>query len=258
MQAIIPESEALVEDEQRASTLEPGRCNCRRCSIPCRHTKKNGRESAYVEITSADVDWIAHDYTLLDIWCLTFVRGLDETEALRRVGVKEGSIGPLTHGELMNEWPFPPIPNKVLAGRLGGWIVLVEVFGWKAWEALQVLSAETEAVSVRRNDHATDSFAYAIDGKLVTSFDPMSPESRWGSDPNRLVDLMREVGLEPAYEPSLEDDEEDEQNEAVRLNRPTLDGALMLAARLTGVVLTPEVLSGPLLGADVATHRSQD
>ncbi|GII05250.1 DUF6461 domain-containing protein [Planobispora takensis] len=160
-----------------------------------------------MEIMYADVDWLAHGDALLGVWCLTFVRGLDEVEALQRVGIEEGSVRPLTHGELMDEWQFPPTPNKVLAGRLGGWTVLIEVCAWAALDAFQALSAGTEAVSVRRHDHATDSFAYAVDGELATAFDPLLPGWRWGSDPDRLMDPMREVGFDPAYEPSLEDDE---------------------------------------------------
>lgn len=63
-----------------------------------------------MEVTYDDVAWLARDYSLLGIWCLTFVRELDEAAALRRVGVEEGSIRPLTYGELMDEWPFPPTP----------------------------------------------------------------------------------------------------------------------------------------------------
>ncbi|WP_440098091.1 DUF6461 domain-containing protein [Streptosporangium sp. H16] len=207
-----------------------------------------------MKITRDDVAWLARDYALLGIWCLTFVRGLDEAEAFRRVGVEEGSIRSLTHEELMNAWPFPPTPNKILAGHLDGWTVLVEVFGRKSLDALQALSVGTEAVSVQRHDDAAGCFAYAVDGEHVTAFDPIDPTERSGSDPDRLVDLMRDVGFDPAYELSIEDDEENEEG---RFDRPAVDGALMLAARLTGVVLTPDVLNGPLLGADVTVHRSQ-
>ncbi|MEW9533906.1 DUF6461 domain-containing protein [Microbispora sp. NPDC049125] len=135
--------------------------------------------------------------------------------------------------------------------------MLIEVFGWKALDALQALSVGTEAVSVRRHDDSSDRFAYAVDGEQVTAFDPMIPAWRYGTDPDRLVELMRDVGFDPAYEPSVEDDEADE-NEEGSFDRPTVDGALMLAARLTGVILTPDVLDGPLLGADIADHWSQD
>ncbi len=38
-----------------------------------------------MKISHADVAWLANDHGLGDLRCLTFVRGLDEAEALRRV-----------------------------------------------------------------------------------------------------------------------------------------------------------------------------
>ncbi|WP_406319125.1 DUF6461 domain-containing protein [Streptosporangium sp. NBC_01639] len=139
-------------------------------------------------------------------------------------------------------------PDTVLAGRLGGWTVLIEVYGWQATEldALRALSAGTEVVSVLRHDHASNYFVYARDGETMTSFNPNIPAWRYGSDPDRLVDVMREAGFDPGHTPGDEDEDEDEN-----VYHPATDGALLLAARLTGVVLTQEVLNGPLLGGAV-------
>ncbi|GII84726.1 hypothetical protein Ssi03_27160 [Sphaerisporangium siamense] len=193
-----------------------------------------------IQITDADVAWLAGGYELGDVWCLTFVWGLDETSALRRIGATEESIRPLTYRELMDEGLFP---DTVLAGRLGGWTVLIERNGCRTAEldALLALSTATEAVSVLRNDYAADAFTYARDGKVVTTFDPRIPAWRYGSDPDRLVDAMRAVGFDPEYPRA---DQDDDGN----VDRLTLDGALLLAVRLTRVVLTQEVLNGPLLG----------
>ncbi|MFB9878113.1 MULTISPECIES: DUF6461 domain-containing protein [Planobispora] len=196
-----------------------------------------------MEITYADVAWLAEDYELGDVWCLTFVWGLDEAEALRRVGAAEGSIRPLTYEELDDEGLFP---DTVLAGRLGGWTVLIERGGWQATErdAVRALSAATEVVSVLRHDHATGNFVYARDGETVTSFNPTIPAWRYGRDPDRLVDAMRAVGFDPARTPGGEDEGEN-------ADHPAVGRALLLAVRLTRVVLTPEVLRGPLLGGVV-------
>ncbi|MGS2641231.1 DUF6461 domain-containing protein [Streptosporangium sp. LJ11] len=204
-----------------------------------------------MEISYADVAWLADDHGLGDLWCLTFVRGLDEAEALRRVGAEESSIRPLTYEELVDEGLFP---DTLLAGRLGDWAVLIEESGWDALDAVKTLSAGSEAVSVLRHDYAADRFAYAVDGQVVTSFNPMIPAWRYGSDPDRLVSLMREAGFDPAYAPG---DGTDEDNEERTVRHPRVDGALMLVARLTGVMLTQEVLNGPLLGGDVGTCRAQ-
>jgi hypothetical protein len=207
-----------------------------------------------VEITYADVNWPAHGWELGDVWCLTFVRGLEEAEALRRLGAHEESIRPLSYRELTDEGLFP---HTVLAGRLDGWVVIIERNGSEAMEldALRALSAGTEFVSVFRHDYANDLFAYAIDGEVLTSFDPRKPGWRYGSDPDRLLDTMREVGFDPTYVPgNYVPHDEDDENEEFNIDRPTVDGALMLAARLTGVVLSQRVLNGPLLGGIVGSR----
>ncbi|MEU7742163.1 DUF6461 domain-containing protein [Nonomuraea sp. NPDC049158] len=202
-----------------------------------------------MEIAYADVDWLANGHSFSDLWCLTFVRGLSEIDVLRRMGAEERSIRPLTYEELIDEGLFP---DTVLAGRLGDWIVVVEESGWDALDALEVLSVETEAVSVLRHDYASDCFGYAVDGELITSFNPMIPAWRSGSDPDRLVDVMRDVGFDPTYAPGDAD-----EREARAVKHPSVDGALLLAARLTGVMLTQDVLNAPLVAGDPAVHRFQ-
>ncbi|MER5645486.1 DUF6461 domain-containing protein [Streptosporangium sp. NPDC002524] len=198
-----------------------------------------------MEITSADVAWLARGYELGDQWCLAFARGPDEAEALRRIGADDRSIRLLTCRELIDEGVFP---GMILAGRLEDWTVLIEPHGWRASEpgVLRALSAGTEAVMVMRQDHSAHLFEYAVDGELVTSFDPMIPAWRYGSDPDRLVDAMRAVGFDPGYAPG-----DGDENEEEIFNHPTVDGALLLAFRLTGVVLTQDVLNRLLLGGAV-------
>ncbi|MER5627038.1 DUF6461 domain-containing protein [Streptosporangium sp. NPDC002544] len=201
-----------------------------------------------VKITYADVAWLAKDYGLGEVWCLTLVRGLDEAEVLRRMSAREESIRPLTYRKLMDEELFP---GTVLVGRLDGWSALIEVSGWQGTkpDVLRVLSAGTEVVSVLRHDYAAHEFVYAVDGERVTFFDPVIPAWRYGSDPDRLVDAMSGAGFDPGYEPV-------EEGGAGNLDHPVVDGALLLMARLTGVMLTQDVLSGSLLSGVIATHRS--
>ncbi|TDD45805.1 hypothetical protein E1286_22850 [Nonomuraea terrae] len=185
--------------------------------------------------TCADVAWLAEDDELGDLWCLTFVRGVSEVEALVRLGADQESIRPLTYDELTDDGLFP---ETVLAGRVGDWTVLFEESGWTCTEAdkAHALSAGTVAVVVLRHDYASDAFVYAVDGELVTYFNPKIPEWRHGSDPDRLNDLMREVGLDP----------DDVPRSGAEAPSP-VSGALLLAARLTGVVLPPATIRGPLM-----------
>jgi hypothetical protein len=46
----------------------------------------------------------------------------------------------------------------------------------------------TEAISVLRHDYASAHFAYAVDGAIITAFEPGYPveDFMYGSDPRRL------------------------------------------------------------------------
>ncbi|MFD9949445.1 DUF6461 domain-containing protein [Nonomuraea sp. NPDC059023] len=207
-------------------------------------------------ITHADFDWLARGWELGDSWCLTFVRGLDEAEALRRLGAAEGSIRPLTYKRMTDEGLFP---RTVLAGHLDGWTVLIERNGSEATapDAVRALSAGTELISVLRNDYATDLFVYAVDGERLTSFDPRKPAWRYGTDPDRLLNAMREEGVDPSYPRPENDSARDEGgDDDISAGAPTLNDALMLAARVTGVALSQNVLNGPLMGGAVGPQGS--
>ncbi|MEU7889795.1 DUF6461 domain-containing protein [Microbispora bryophytorum] len=197
-----------------------------------------------MNISRADIAWLYPEWGLGDLWCLTFVRDVDEIEALRRMGASEESIEPLTYEQLIDGGLFP---DTVLAGRLGDWTALIEVYGWHATEidTLRALSSGTESVSVLRHDYASDDFAYAVDGELITCFDPGIPAWRSGSDPDRLVNVMRDAGFDPDYTPG-------DSHDGATGRRPNVASALLLVARLTGVMLTEEILNGPWLGGSVA------
>ncbi|MFG1873584.1 DUF6461 domain-containing protein [Sphaerisporangium sp. NPDC049003] len=179
-------------------------------------------------LSKQDIAWLADDYEVDDTWCLTFIEGVDEHEALARFGVPAASVRSMTFAELMRDGLFP---DTVLAARIGDWAVLLEVHGEECLGAIEELSAGTRAVSVVRNDNASEAFAYARDGSVVTGFDPdASSSSRWGSDPDHLLPLMEQAGF-----PVGPGDSAAERGEP-----------LLLAASITGVMLTREILERPL------------
>ncbi|MEU7990959.1 DUF6461 domain-containing protein [Streptosporangium canum] len=45
-------------------------------------------------------------------------------------------------------------------------------------------------------DHASDTFAYVVDGKPIVRFGPRAPDSRSGSDPDRFIAEMHQAGLD--------------------------------------------------------------
>jgi Family of unknown function (DUF6461) len=96
--------------------------------------------------------------------------------------------------------------------------------------------------AVGRHDYAEDSFVYAVDGKIVTSFTPHLPSTRWGSDPDRINEFMRETGLPPE---KLDEEAGEATWDDMYTNR--ISRAFLLAAKITDVVFTPSILDGPLL-----------
>ncbi|MEV6160247.1 DUF6461 domain-containing protein [Nonomuraea sp. NPDC052129] len=187
-----------------------------------------------------------------DIYCVSFFRELDPVEVLRRFGSKEASGREMTFRELDEEvFEFVEETGGGQGGgyvgvvKVGTWSVAIELWGWCAtsWETATMLSRGCEMVAVGRHDYAEDSFFYAVDGTVVTNFIPSWPCDRHGSDANRLNELMRAVGL-PPQEP-----EDDAKGEEVwdDLSEHGLARVFALAARITGVSLTPNLLDGPLL-----------
>ncbi|WP_181449041.1 DUF6461 domain-containing protein [Nonomuraea aridisoli] len=203
--------------------------------------------------------WLQGQACPLDeIYTVLFVRERDPGEVLRRFGCGEGRE--MSFAELSSE------VSDFLVGTDGGdgggyvgvvaagdWCSAVEPMGWSAVmdERLIRLSVDSEVVAVTRHDYADDHFAYAVDGGVVTTFELLTPDARYGADKDRLNHLMREVGLPP------DETESDEEWEARYddLAPNALARAFALAERLTGVTFTAGVLDGPLLvGPIVAAH----
>lgn len=128
--------------------------------------------------------------------------------------------------------------SYVGALEVNSWAVLIQL--WTGAIGLnrlllRGLSQSTEVVSIYRNVHATDYFAYAVDSEEVTCFDQLVPDTRWGSDPDRLVSKMREVGL---------------SWEGPDIDAP-FPRSFALARKITGFSFSEDMLSARFLGAAV-------
>lgn len=137
-----------------------------------------------------------------EIFCLTFVRGVDPAGALRRMGAYPDTVRPRAvdgAGDLMEDFDLG-FPRMAYAVELGGWSVVVEPEGFEGSDRhlLAAVSRGTEAVAVLRHDYAASHFfGHAVDGTVVAGFPPEHPVDgrMWGADPARLAGAMREVGL---------------------------------------------------------------
>ncbi|MET7397440.1 DUF6461 domain-containing protein [Dactylosporangium sp. NPDC005572] len=164
-----------------------------------------------------------------EIWCLTFVRGVDGREALRRFGAFPETVAPRTLGELgdMRLSFDAGYPTVAAVAEVGGWAVVLEPDGFEAAHTLlEAVSVGSEAVSVLRHDYASDHFGHAVDGVLVTGFDPGWPGRRWGVEPDRHGVFS----------------EEDDERDAA--------WALALAGRLAGGLPSLGALAEPWLSAE--------
>jgi uncharacterized protein DUF6461 len=181
------------------------------------------------EDLDADLEWVLDPAMVM--WCLTCVRQIPAEDLLSAIGATADTEAQWDAGQA-----------QVEAYRLGGagvrvassedWSVLIELQSLKGADGqwLQEISRGREAVCFYHSGSGMEMFAYAVDGVVVTEFEPAIPVRRSGADPDRLVSEMRAVGIDPDPAPS--------------------DGDLGLAVlrlveRVTGVRLTSElVISG--------------
>ncbi|WP_459801023.1 DUF6461 domain-containing protein [Herbidospora sp. RD11066] len=188
-------------------------------------------------ITAADYSW-QHDWQ--EIYTVTFVRGADRDEVLRRFGVPEP--GEVTWEDIYERVDEMDGQNDmVVAVPAGEWVIVLHLWGWEAAEDpfLAELSRGGEAVSVMRHEYAASHyFGHAVDGDLRTAFRPNYPKERNGSTPDALLDDMRDLGLNP----------EPEDYYLGGMVAP----ALALAGRITGVVFTADLFQDPLYGGTPA------
>ncbi|GII79045.1 hypothetical protein Sru01_40270 [Sphaerisporangium rufum] len=207
----------------------------------------------------AEFQWLqGPECPLDDIYCVSFFHGLDPADVLRRFD-PAGAAG--------EEMAFERLAERVLAFadstgggdggghvgvvRAGDWSVAIELWGWQAvlHDVVPALSAGCEFVAVGRHEYAEDGFAYAIDGDLLTWFTPTTPQDRYGTEPDHLLAPMRATGLRP--DPPAEDASEQEADWD-DLSANGLVRAFWLAAEITGVAFTRDLLDRPLLVGTIA------
>lgn len=180
-----------------------------------------------------------YEKTFGEIYCLTFVRGVDETEALLRMGGLADTMRPRSLADVGEEmWSHDAgYPRIAQALSVGSWTVIIEPSGFEGADVqlLNAVSRGTEAVSVLRHDYAEHNFAYSEEGTLVTELAGGSVFRR-GSEPDRFLPQMWAVGLDPegGYGASL-------------VHRHV--AALRLVDQITGFL--PDIPDGPLPSAHI-------
>jgi Family of unknown function (DUF6461) len=154
--------------------------------------------------------------------CVTLVAPADAGGVVRGFG---GDLAGARRTSLA-EIGLPSVDEPKVAVRdLGSWLLVVEVNGWQGSrpEVLRRISSGGRAVSAYWNVNLTTRFSYAVDGRVLTAFEVMSPGRRHGADPDCL--------------------------EEVRAGLPWEDGEwvplmLALVSRVTGLRIEPEWFNG--------------
>jgi len=125
----------------------------------------------------------------------------------------------------------------VLTDLIGEWIVILEDGGHQGTrdEVARPVSKGTEMVSVYWDAKGLRYFLYAVDGEVITKFEPGGRE-RSGSDPDRLNAQMADLPFEPGK---------------------LVASALALAERITGVEFKQDWLYAERRGV-VVTPLPQD
>jgi hypothetical protein len=184
-----------------------------------------------------DYNWFSGS-PISEAYCMTFVRGLNPAEALRRI---EGEPAErVTSLAAFSDFARENCPWSgradqrfaIGATELDGWTLLVEDNGFLGvtTDIIQPLSDGTRVVSHYRNVDAEDRFCWMEDGELRVRFEPLFPYHRDGSDPDSLVDAMLHFGFD------LRDDEDrDFSNHTA--------ATFALTEHLTGVKLTQDLLA---------------
>lgn len=196
--------------------------------------------------------WLDHPANALDeIFCVSFFRGLTPTEVLRRFGSPDEPGEEVAFEALWDIGDEPAMEAE--GGHVGvvqasGWSVAVEVGGWTATlsDRAADLSRGCEMVAVNRHDYAQDNLVYAVDGELIAGFVPPLPQNGWGSDPGRIDQALRRLGI--PTEPMG-----DEWRAAFdRLYPDKLPRTFALAAEITGVSFTQDFTNFPFLAGPIS------
>jgi hypothetical protein len=174
--------------------------------------------------------WVPEAYSLG--FRFSFAQGHGPDAVLAAFGVDPADAEPLTREATAEEFGLDP--GLYRAGETAGWGYVLEEFGGDHDEQLHALSLGGRAVSVSKLESGMSVFEYHEDGERVCWFEPLASDRRRGSDPDRFVEAMRRVGLDPERGPNL------------ALTAPAV-AALDLVSDLFGVHLDRSTADGVLL-----------
>ncbi|SDS67702.1 hypothetical protein SAMN05216371_0394 [Streptomyces sp. TLI_053] len=182
-------------------------------------------------VTAADYSWFEDTFPdLAEAYCLTLVKDLAPADLLRRLDGEEGPV--LTGAAAVVEaaYRLGDSQQLVAMARVGPWTLMIEPNGHLGVDEERALpaSAGTTWISHFCNVNGLGSFLWAEDGGVRSAFEPVLPDSRWGSTPDDQLSAMHRVGFHFG-------------TDAPDVDR-SVAAAFALAETMTGVRPTPELL----------------
>ncbi|MGW0587559.1 DUF6461 domain-containing protein [Streptosporangium sp. NPDC002607] len=204
--------------------------------------------------TPDDYSWFSPERfpNLADAYCFTYVRGLTPEEVVPRLGVRVEDCSRVTLDELIRRQTFGAV-------AVGDWVLLVEAYSGLGVteEIIMPLSAGTRLVSHFYLDVDDMDYLHWIDdGKIRFEFAYQEGYSHWIKDgkiqfmfrhhesyseemPDELAETMERIGS--TYPPHTD---------------PRKGPAFLMAERLTGITMTPQLLEeSTYLGGVVPRSR---
>jgi hypothetical protein len=151
-------------------------------------------------------------------YCAIFAKGVAPAELLARVGgeglhpvaltraataliealgedIGEDDVPDVSMDQLQNSGLLAADGPILRAGEYDGWSFVIEPEGsyLAADDILKSVSRETVALSLRDSESGSSWISYAQDGEILSSFDPLFPDSDYGTQPEVLKELTGHV-----------------------------------------------------------------
>lgn len=191
-----------------------------------------------------DWDWVGE--TSLDIGgTFTFARGASPEQIVTAFGMNPAKARLVPASDVTQalhdpDWlrTEPPEHPWIRVGVAGEWGFALDesMAGSGGYEdaAVAALAASTEVV-LFTHTQTIDDFRFCADGTLVTMFEPLRGSDRYGTEPDRFVEQMRQVGLHV----DIDDDDDDAVNPMIAL--------LQMLTVALGIWVPRDLALGPLL-----------
>ncbi|MFI6458195.1 DUF6461 domain-containing protein [Streptosporangium amethystogenes] len=184
--------------------------------------------------TPDDYAWFSYERfpDLAEAYCFTYVRGLTPEQLVNRLGGRPEDFTPMTLGGLIKASYSGPGTYGTWDGMffgavaIGDWVFIVEPNGGLGADegSITSLSAGTRLVSHFRDVEGVEYFYWIEDGEIRFCF--IADEGYSAEVPEEVVESMRRIGSD------------------YRHLYPSDGPAFLMAERLTGITLTPELLEG--------------